>query len=292
MENVVFEQPNTDTNKFFVGVTEDWSACFRTLVKYTYIDSRYPLFGVTTGVTNPGPDATLPGIDAYNSALPTHVDRVELGTTWHPVDNLVVNGTLYVEQSTHHSELARFNQNGYPWMVSAWYAPTNKLSLTAGYAELTSWIDQDITLGSQARYGAAGGPHVGEWEVGPSFVAPWRYTGKSEVLNLGAAYAFTERLTLSGGLEYVHGFNGVSTPPSPLDQRPNLTTFTPSPYTEISAASRVNINTYRLSAGVDYWLRDGITVFGRYNFYEYDDITAAYNSGTAHMFLGGVTAAY
>jgi hypothetical protein len=180
-------------------------------------------------------------------------------------------------------------------MLSAWYAPTYKLSLNAGYAQLTSWIDQDITLGSQGRYGSFPGPHASEWEETPSFTAPWRYTGKSDVVNVGAVYAATRRVNLSTGFEYVHGFNGVALPPSPTnDAYPPSpgTPFTPTPYTEIAAASEVEIDTYRVLAGIDYVISDGVSVYFRYNFYDYLDQTAAYNTGEAHMFLGGLTAVF
>ena len=61
---------------------------------------------------------------------------------------------------------------------------------------------------------------------------------------------------------------------------------------EIAAASEVEIDTYRVSAGVDYVISDGVSVYFRYNFYDYLDQTAAYNTGEAHMFLGGLTAIF
>ena len=44
------------------------------------------------------------------------------------------------------------------------------LSFNAGFAQLTSFIDQDITLGSQGRYGVPG-THANDWEVGPNAVS-------------------------------------------------------------------------------------------------------------------------
>jgi len=295
MIDIEHTQPDSNTHKFFAGTIHDWTRAFRTNWKYTFIDTHVPLFGITTGEKNPAAeDFAAPGVGVHNSSVPTHVDRFEIGATWQPIDTFLLNGTVYLEQSTHRDDFARFNQDSYPWVVSAWYAPTCKLSLNGGYAQFSSFIDQDITLGSQGRYGSFPGPHASEWEETPSFTAPWRFMGRSDVVNLGGVYAWTERLSLNGGLEYVRGLNRVATPPSPTnDAYPDgRGSFTPTPYTEIAQASRVEVNTYRLSAGVDYWLRDGITVYFRYNFYDYLDETAAFNTGEAHMFLGGLTAMF
>jgi len=287
-----FVQPDSNTNKFFLGVTEDWSRAFSTKLKYTFIDTRYPLFGVTSGAVAGG-DFQPNDQAAINSALPTHVDRVELCGTWQPEDYFMLTATVYLEQSTHRSEFARFDQNDYPWVLSAWYAPTRKWSFSAGYAQFSSFIDQDITLGSQGRYGSFGSPHVNEWEETPSFTAPWRFAGRSDVVNLGTVYALSRRVSLTGGFEFVRGLNAVATPPSPTnDQFPGGVPFTPTPYTELSDAMRVEVNTYRVWTGVDYWLRDGITMYVRYNYYDYRDATQGFNSGTSNAFLGGMSAIF
>jgi len=297
--DITFYQPDSHINKFFVGVTESWTDSIATNLKYTYIDTHYPLFGVTEG-TKVVEDPANPAGDAINTSLPTHVDRVEIGGTWQPLDNFLFNATAYIENTYHRSPYAHFEEDSYPWMLSAWYAPTCKLSLSAGFAQLTNWIDQDITLGSQGRYGASG-PNVNQWEETPGFTAPWRYGGKSDVVNLGSTYALTQRLSLTGCFEYVRARDSYATPPGPPTSGPLAVENPPAagggvidvtPYTQLSDASRVEVETYRLSAGFDYCVRNGVTTFFRYNYYDYGDLAMLYNAGEAHMFLAGLSANY
>ena len=49
---------------------------------------------------------------------------------------------------------------------------------------------------------------------------------------------------------------------------------------------------YRITAGFDYLIRPQIDAFVRYNFYDFVDDTDAYNSGVAHMLLGGVSGTF
>jgi hypothetical protein len=39
-------------------------------------------------------------------------------------------------------------------------------------------------------------------------------------------------------------------------------------------------------------LRRYVNTYFRYNYYDYDDAYAAYNSGTAHMFLTGLSGTF
>ena len=43
----LFYQPDTDTNTFTVGVEEKWNLHFTSYLRYKYITTQYPLFGIT-----------------------------------------------------------------------------------------------------------------------------------------------------------------------------------------------------------------------------------------------------
>jgi len=48
----------------------------------------------------------------------------------------------------------------------------------------------------------------------------------------------------------------------------------------------------RYNAGFDYLWRDDVTLYFRYNFFDYEDKSEDFDSGTAHFFLAGASAIY
>ena len=109
---------------------------------------------------------------------------------------------------------------------------------------------------------------------------------EASVFNIGANYAYSERVSFNGGIEYVHGVDVISNIPN------NTTLGAPISYSDIPGYSKVSVDTCRVSAGVDYLIRRNLTTYVRYNYYNYGDTVTAYNAGTAHMLLGGLTATF
>ena len=72
-----------------------------------------------------------------------------MGGTWSVADDLMINGTFWIENSYNHSQYVDFSETAYPYSISAWYTPNACWSFTAGYASLTNWITQDVTLGRE-----------------------------------------------------------------------------------------------------------------------------------------------
>ena len=261
--SVTFTQPTTVSNMGFVGVEEDWSPALSSFLRYRLTANSWPLVGVTDRRDlSPGP--------AINSNQPERVGQVEMGGTWSVADDLMINGTFWIENSYNHSQYVNFSETAYPYSISAWYTPNACWSLTAGYANLTNWINQDITLG---------GVDATSW------TSPWNFTGKSDVINLAASYAASEKLRLMSQLEYVRAENFFQTPATgPV----GATT----PYTDLPGYSAVVNDIYRITAGFDYMIRPRIDAYFRYNFYDFIDDTATYNSGEAHMFLAGLSGTF
>jgi hypothetical protein len=217
-----------------------------------------------------------------------------------------VRAAFYIENTYNHTPFVRFEEDRYPYTVTAYYAPTCEWSFTFGYANFSNWIDQDIQLGGSDRI--ATGYHNNEWEPSPAFTAPWRYKGRSDVVNVAAAYAYSHALVLTGGFEYVHGLNIFAEPPFPGIGVPGATDLSiataefantplypqpdgPPPYTDLPGYSAVRSNIYRVSTGLDYLFRPGLSAYGRYNYYLYDG-NQAYLNGESHMFLAGLAGTY
>ncbi len=147
-----FTQPDTIKNTFSVGLEEKWSPCFQTYVRYKWIGTKYPFFGFTPAVeTANAAEASV------NTALPTLENRVEIGGTWTACDCLMLNATVYLEAASNNGPYANWDSNSFPYMLSAWWSATPQLSFNAGFAQMDSWINQDIWQSSLAAAHAAGG---------------------------------------------------------------------------------------------------------------------------------------
>jgi len=265
-----FTQPTTVTNTWFVGLSQEWNARLDTYVRYRMIANSWPIVGIT--------QRSQVSVDAAaNSNQPEHEDRIEIGGNWHPTNNLLLSASFWIQNAYNRSEVANFDEDSYPIILSGWYAPNERWSFTGGYATFSNWIVQDITLGREN----GGGNEF------PAFTAPWRYAGRADVLNGGVNFAWTCRTTLVGGVEYVRSRNVITDVPSSPEAL-----AAGNPYTDMPSYSQVRVNTWRLTAGVDYELSQYMNTFVRYNFLDYDDRAMPYNAGQAHMVMGGLSGVF
>ena len=181
-----FYQPDTDTNTFMVGVEEKWSQQFDTYVRMKFINTAYPLYGITPYVGS--------NLDqALNTCLPTDETRMEIGATWTPSERFLANGTFYVEDASNHGPYGYFNSTNYPFLFSVMYAPTQAWHLTAGYANFDQSLTQNINIGVPA----------------PT-TTPWTYESKADVFNIGTTYRVSPKVILNGNFEYVRGLDVIT----------------------------------------------------------------------------------
>ena len=273
----MFTQPDSDTDTYTTGVEEKWSATFNTFLRYKYITTNYPLYGVTTQVGQV--DAAL------NSNLPTQQNRIELGCTWTPTDELMVNATLYVENAMSDAPYVAWTSNSVPFTVSAWWRRTQQWSFSAGAAEMDSWINQNTTLSNLNA------------TPGATVPVPWQYTGVADVFNFAARYRATEKLSFNGEVEWVRGMDesGAIVDPnkSVTGTPPAWTPYGTKPYPtyDIGQYSLVRMQSFRMGLGADYLIRPRVATYVRYNYYDYQD-ESGITSGTASMILGGMSATF
>jgi len=205
-----FVQPDTISNIFHIGLSRRWSPCFDSYVRYKNLTGEGPLFGLRDSTSD------------LNTNQPTREDLVEVGGTWVPSDNFLVTASIGVE-SRHHSSFhenfdpayslilpqrpdplpnprqTEFDEINYPIVVTVWYAPVEKWSFSAGYATFSNFIDQLITLGDEYNDGIFN-PAARNYVEPDAWQSPWRLQGRSHVVNLGGSYAWSKRVTLTGGL--------------------------------------------------------------------------------------------
>jgi hypothetical protein len=247
-DSVTVEQPHTTANLAHVRAAMRWGPAIESHVRYRlgFVDD--PLFGIAkNGVTN--------------SNLPTQEHLVEIGGTWTPADNFLLTGTFGFENRWNTSDVSDFEENDYPIVVTAWYAPAPRWTFSGGLAFFSNWIDQDIKLGAGSD----------------TLTSQWNYRGRSDVINVGTTYAWSDCLTFSGGFEFVRGSNGFAAPGVPYD---------------LSQFSDVLVETTRWTAGLDYQLLNDMDFYFRYQFFDYEDKSQDINSGTANMFLTGISAIF
>jgi hypothetical protein len=259
-----FTQPNTKSHQIEFGPSTRWSRAFDTYTRYKVRFIEDPLIGVSERAEDdPG------GVQGtFNTKQPEEEHIVEIGGTWAPATNFMTSAQFSVVNRWHRSEFANFTEDDYPFVFSAWYAPTCRLSLTGGYAFYSNWIDQDITLGANR-----GNPAQVE-------TTRWDYSGENHLVSLGANYAWSPCVQLIGGYEFNRGSNTFDVPPSPhagVD------------WSTVESVADVVVETHRFTTGLDWQPYKRTNLYLRYIVYEYDDVSDGLYSGTAHMALAGAT---
>jgi hypothetical protein len=251
--SVVFDQRRTSYISYSATARMRWSPKFKTFLRYKGRNTDDPLYGVDkiAGITN--------------TNLPKSEHLIEIGGTWVPNPNLIANINAGIQNRSHSSSAAEFEEDSYPLTVTLYYAPTYDLTLNAGFGSYSNWIDQDVWLPSD-------NPAEERWER-----YAWNYGGRNSILSLGAGYAFNPCVTFVGGVEFVWARNAID----PFQPWPDLPDY-----------FDVVVDTTRVNTGVDFWVRDGISAYFRYVFEEYDDRSVDYNTGAAHLFLAGASAVY
>ena len=204
-----------------------------------------------------------PADGKLNTNQPQQVHRIELGSTWRPTANFVATSMFGIENSWHESEYACFNEDNYPILFTLWYAPTPCLSLTTGYAFLSNWIDQDITIGFLDN---------------PTESSRWDYRGYSNLVNGQVSYSYTAKTRLVGGFEWNQGRNSFYTPPSTAGADWSL----------LPTFSDVEVRTTRLNFGLDYQYNPQWSSYFRYSHFDYESLASELDSGTLDMFLFGL----
>jgi hypothetical protein len=259
-----FSQPDTKSHMIEFGPSMQWSPQWKTYARYKGYFFEDPLIGVRESTGR------------FNTNQPEQDHRIELGGTWTPTYNFMASAQFSLNNSWNQSVYPssglaptvpiNFSEDSYPVYCTAWYAPTDRLSLTGGYGYFSNWIDQDITIG---------------FRTSPIETTRWRYAGENHLASINAHYAWTPTVQFTGGYEWDRGTNTFIVPPSTAganwDLGPGLASY-----------SAVIVKTQRITAGVDWLPYANTTAYIRYVYFDFDDTTQDFNSGTAHMLLGGI----
>ena len=249
----VVDQRRTAYTSMHVGSTLRWSPKLETYIRYKLRANRDPLFAVNRYY------------GYTNTMLPEEESLLEIGGTWVPWTNFLATATVGFENRHNRSEVAQFEEDNFPMTFTLWYAPTSRWSLSAGYGYYSNWIDQDITFPSDTP-----GVAIGD-------TRQWNYGGRGRVLSLGGTVVCSRRLTISAGLQFVRAQDAFEQ----LD-----------PWPDLSGYSDVFVERTRFNTGFDWMLREHISAYFRYVYEDYEDKSETFNSGTAHMFLAGLSAIY
>ncbi len=289
------DQTYTRTNTFEIRPTVRWSPTFDTYVKYRLTLCEQPLLGVKLlNSGEPSPE-TAANTGTYNTILPEVDNLAEIGCTWLPTKELVCNATLGIEQAytnipspatAGNSLPINFTENSFPYSVSLAYIPTgSKWTFAGGYADYTDLISQLITLGDDYP---APAPSVAGSNINP-LQTRWGYLGEAEVFDLAATYRWSKDVKLTAAAQWTHGIDTISPLgiyPGPF---PNIGAGSSSyNLTALPGYSRVVVDTIRVQAGIDWQVREHLSTFFRYQYYNFDDPTQPYETGIANGFLVGI----
>ena len=257
-----FTQPDTTTNQIEFGPSTRWSRSFETFVRYRLQFIEDPLVGVSEySIDDPDINGT------FNSNQPQQVHNVDIGYKWSPYCNFMTTAQVTIRNSWNDSQYSPTSPKTITrCRFTAWYAPTDRLSFTGGYAYYSNWIDQDITLGANR-----GIPPDTE-------TTRWNYAGRKPSVHDQCQLCLERCVQLMAGYEWDRGTNIFEVPPSP---NPGVD------WSLLPSLSDVIVETQRFTTGIDWKPYHDTNVYLRYVFYDYNDISSNLNSGTAHMVLGG-----
>ncbi len=275
--NVTLDDSRTITHGFQVGPDYRWSSTLDTYVRYKYQNADQPLIGFKPIDSN--------GLS--NTLLPQHDHVVEFGFNWVPAEWFILNACLGVETSDTHGSFTTgdtrpptiFSEQNYPMSISAWYAASDRLSFSAGYAVYSNFVAQDISVGDDGP-GSLISPVTGRW----------RYGGRAHVVTLGSRYAATDRVTLTGQLEWVRGQDLINDSTMVFPAVAPATT--PTTVTTLGTFSQVLNETTRLTMGADWMVRPRVVTYVRYELYNFNDVAPGYQTGLAQGVLGGLSALF
>ena len=185
-----------------------------------------------------------------------------------PSERFLFNGTFFVEDSANTGPYGQLRLDQLSLHVQLHVCPDEVLALDGRVRELRPEPHPE----HQHRHAHR------------RSTAPWTYESKSDVFNVGTTYKLSPKVILNGNFEYVRGLDVVTNTPAPPGA---VVPFNLGQYSVVS-----NI-TYRISAGVDYFVRPNLTTFFRYNYFDYgDSVVVLQHLGHRHMFLVGVNAMF
>jgi hypothetical protein len=222
----------------------------------------------------------------FNTNQPEQLHRIDLGGTWMPATSFMATAQVSLVNSWNRSFYPsnavgnlpiRFTEQDYPVITTLWYAPTDRLSLTGAYAYSSNFIDQDITVGFR-------GP---ETPGSPFETTPWNYQGDNHLISLNANYAWRPTVNLLGGVEWDRGSNSFNVPPMTDTVIPG---GGPPDWSQLPSFSAVRVRTLRVTAGIDWQPYQRVTLYTRYVYFDWNDLSQGTYTGTTHMILAGATA--
>ena len=254
-----FTQPTTRTHQFILSGRMRWDSGVITYARYQMQLTQNPLYGMDT----------MSGI--LNTNLPTDSQLFEIGGSWSPMSNLLLSVRAEIQATSNSSHYANFAENNYPVLCTIWYAPTPKLSLSAGYSYFSNWVNQDVTMGFR-----------GLDEPPPAETIRVGYNGQTQVVNVGGRYAWSEKLSLSAGLFWTDGYNVFN-----MGQSQTGANWSQLPlYSDVRAVST------RYQGGFDYRLSKKVSCYFRVNVFDYQDQSQGTGSGLSYFFLGGLSGVF
>lgn len=274
---VDYSQPDTITNQFYAGIQQGWTDWLDTEVRYKIFYIHQPLYGFRE-------------INGFaNTNLPEQKQVLELTETLRPLANVGFFFQQSIDLRRQNDEgpiipgnLIDFTEQSYSFVNSLWWSPTRTLTLSGTGAWQSNWINQIISLGDEYIDPALPPPDPKVRIATDS--QRWSYGGRAVVLGGRVDFHPTESVRFHGGYEWVRGDDRIGSQNLALigKGQPGA-----QPWTDLPGYSQVLVYTQRITAGVDWRPRDRLSVYFRYILFDYEDKPTTFNSGTAHMFLGG-----
>ena len=178
--------------------------------------------------------------DVVMTSLPEKENQFYTSLNWNPAPAFSLNSSLRFTDSK--NSKYNLDEDLYEFVISAWYVPFRNTTLTCSFTTFKNDID-------------TGGPYK-TFHVDELFYENMPYENKSNTIYLATTYQATSRLALTGDITFTSStadFDGQ------LGNK-NLGDY-----------SDLDILQLQASAGFTYLINRNMSVYGNYQYHEYND---------------------
>ena len=195
------------------------------------------------------------------TSLPEKENQFYTSLNWNPDPAFSLNSSFRYTASR--NSKYNLDEDLYEFVISAWYAPFERTTVTCSFTSFNNDID-------------TGGPYK-TFHLDELFYENMPYENKSNAIYLATTFQATTRLALTGDITFIDStadFDGR------LDNE-NLGNY-----------SDLDIQQIKASAGFTYLFGRQTSIYGRYQYHEYNDREDSSLDGDYNLFSFGVNYAF
>ncbi len=195
-----------------------------------------------------------------HTSLPQKEDEMYSAVNWSPLYNVTLNTSLRYTNSR--SSRYDSDEDRWEYVVSIWYVPYERLTLTGSYTLSKTSVN---SFGTLKTYHLTSADSLFKYDDFP-------YDGRSQAWYFSSTYQLTPRISVTGDVTWIDSI-------ADFDKKINGR--------NIGSFSDLSIGQVETSLGINYACTRRLTLNARYMYREYDDHETSYFDGKINMISVG-----